>query len=850
MLRVTFKGVRGHFVRFLLTVAAVTLGTALIAGTYVLTDSINKTFDQIFDSAAVGQDVVVRGAEAGELGDGSGASIREQLPLSMEDTLRDIPGVSRVEPEVTGTIVLVGKDGSAVRNGQAPNLGFGSVPDSPVITVADGRLPERPDEIAVETGTLELSGLSVGDSTQALIGRTPAEVTIVGRIDFGSPLAGATMVLIDMDTAKATFAPDGMVPSFTLAADEGISEQQLRDTVAGHVPPEVDVVTATDATEEGKKDLRKALGFITTFLLWFAGISIFVGGFIIFNTFSMLVAQRMRELALLRVLGASQGQIIRMVLGEAVLVGFFGGLAGLGIGIGLARGLQGVFGSFGLEISGGLPVLPHTIIWTMSVGVGVTMAAALWPALRASRIPPMAALREDQVRPAKGIRRLGVAGLVLFLLGAGLLTVVVRADSVNWWGFLAGVLLALAGALAASPLLARPVVRVVAWPFVLTMGIVGRLARENGLRLPRRTAITASALAIGVTLITGISVMAESTKASVSNILDRQLTADLVLDAGGVQTFPTEVITEAAQVPGVESAVGISGMILSLGEGAFAGQGTTTYALSADSEGLADNMNIPMESGSLSVLDDGELVVDSKVAADNGWAVGDELPAVIGSAGNITVTIGALTEPNSLLDYSMVVPRSLYEETVPPTMQGEYYGYIRLEPGADEAAVREQLVELVKPYLVVSVQDSEEYKNAQAAQVDTMLKMMYALLALSVIIAVLGIVNTLALSVFERTREIGLLRAVGLSRAQLSRSITVEAIATAILGAVIGTVLGLGLGVAIQRALEPQGLESLAIPWGTLVVIILASALAGVVAARLPAGRAVRLDVLKAISSE
>jgi putative ABC transport system permease protein len=843
MIRVTLRGVRGHLLRFLLTALAVTLGVSLVSGTFVLTDSIDKTFDDLITAGSNGVDVQVRGDE-GDASSIEGGTIRTPLPLELQNTIRDVDGVKRAVPDYTGTALLVGKDGTAVRNGGAPAFGFAYFPDDPALRVVDGRGPENPGEVAAESSTLKLSGLKVGDSTKALVGQTPRTVKITGEVKFDAGLAGATIIVVDEKTAQAAFAPDGRVQSFTVTADPGVSQSQLRDRVAAVLPADAEAITGATFQDETKEEIDQVLGFISTFLLVFALLSLFVGLFIIFNTFSMLVAQRTRELALLRAVGASRGQVLRLVLGEAFVLGLLGALAGLGVGLLLASGLQALFGSFGLEISGGLPVLPRTIIVSVVAGLVVTLLSALIPAFRATRIAPVVAMRDDVAAPVGGVLRRGIIGLVLVAVGVAIVVPSVTGDEVKWLLVGVGSFVVLIGTIVAAPAAARPVVRVVAAPFVTLGGTVSRMSRENALRNPRRTATTATALMIGLALMAGISVIAASMRASVSDLVERQLTADYVLN-GGNAPFPPSVSGEVSKLPDVTSVAQIGYVNVKVGD-------DTEYAISATSQGIEENVKTEVQSGSLSALDSGQVVVSETAAKDHGWKVGTTLTGVgLGALTGQTLTVGAIIADNQVLNNpAMIVPREIYERAIPAALQGDFLVYVKAREGTDAGALREQLTKVVEPFIVVSVQDGDEFTSSQADQVNQLLYIMYALLALTIIIAVLGIINTMALSVFERTREIGLLRAVGLSRRQLRRMITLESVQTSVFGAILGAVLGLAIGVVVQRGLVSEGLEELSIPWLQIVAVVVGAAIAGVVAAILPAWRAARLDVLGAISTE
>ena len=842
MLRVTVRGVLSHRLRFFLTAFAVMLGVALVAGTYVLTDAIHKTFDNLIAQTSIGTDVSVRGIKS-DTKDANGNALRAPLPLSLQDQLKKIDGVSMVSPDLNGSAVLVGTKGTAVRNGGAPTLAFDYNPHSRVVHLVKGRGPVTRGEVAVESDTLKKSGLTVGSHTQALIGNHPEPVTIVGEVSLKTSIAGATLVLVDLKSAISEFAPDGTVQSFTLTADPGISQNQLRQRVAATLPPTAEAVTGKTVAAESKKQFDTLLGFISVFLTVFAVVSLLVGAFIIANTFSMLVAQRTRELALLRAVGASRGQVIRVVLGEAVLLGVFGSALGLGVGILMAVGLKAVFSSVGLKIASQLPVHTRTIVVSMLVGTLVTILSAILPALRASRVAPMEALRDDLAPPVGGVFRRGLLGGLLFALGIAVLVPGVTQDKVQWSLVALGAALTVIGALVAAPATTRPVIRLVASPFVALSGTIGRLSRENSLRNPRRTATTASALMIGLALMAGVSVIASSAKASVASLVDSQLTADYVLNGGGVAQFPVTVATTVAQLPEVGSVAPLRAVNMQIGK-------KSLFAIAGDPKGIADNVKVDVTAGALSGLSSGQVIVARTVAKDQGWKVGSVLSASVGTLKQQSLTVGGIYKDTQVLSGQMIVPNQLYQKAVPAALQGDALVYVKAKPGADLATLRNQLNAVVKPFLVVSVQDGKEFTSAQASSVNGLLTIIYALLALSVLIAVLGIINTLALSVFERTREIGLLRAVGMTRRQLRRMITIESVSTAVFGAVLGAVLGLVLGIAVQHGLRSQGLATLSIPYLPLVIVLVASALAGMVAAVLPAWRASRLDVLRAITAE
>lgn len=846
MLRVTLRGLQGHVVRLLLTAFAVMLGVSFVTGTFVLRDSIDNTLGALVSQTSKGLDVSVRDAEAEATAPVSveGSAVSLGVPLTLVESIEAVDGVARVLPNLQGTAILAGRDGIAVRNGGAPSLGFGFLPEDPGFTLVSGRGPVSSGEVVVESSTLQRAHLQVGDSTRAVIGDQAQQVTITGEAQVESSLFGATVVLVDETTARQLFAPDGTVESLSVTAAPGVSQTSLRSAVAEVLPSNLEAVTGATVQSEAEASVQKGLQFFTIFLLAFAGVALFVGSFIIVNTFSMLVGQRSRELALLRAIGATRSQVIRSVLSEAVVIGVVGSALGIALGMAIAAGAGAAIRTlFSTDIGSDLPISATTIVLSVLVGVVVTVISAVVPARRASRVAPVAAMRGDVGAVSGGLGRRGSIGLVLLVSGALLLGAAVTREQVSWSVAAIGAVAAVLGMLVAAPLATRPVVRVIAWPFVALFGAVGRLARENALRVPRRTATTASALMIGLALIAGISVLAESVKASVSTGVSEELTSDFVLNSGNVAPVPAPVATAARDLPDVRSVAALSFVDLRIGT-------FHTTAAAVTAADVADNILVSMEGGRLSALGRHSVLVDETTASARGWHLGDPLTGTVGTLSGEALVVGGIYRDSQAFGAGgVIVDRSLYEAALPSGQRADVRVFVRAVTGADLTALRAELTDLVRPYLIVSVQDGAEFADAQAASIDTLINLLYVLLLFSVIVAILGIINTLALSVFERTREIGLLRAIGLRRRQLSSMITIEAVTTAVFGAVLGTALGLGLGVALQRGLVSQGLTSLAIPWGLILAMLLVSGLVGVLAAGLPAMRAMRLNILQAIVS-
>jgi putative ABC transport system permease protein len=844
MLRAATRSVLGHKLRLALTALSIVLGVAFVSGTFILTDAMRNTFNALADSG--NSDVYVRGVESktAAVTDQTGQR-RTTLPLTMQSQIAAVPGVARVEPTLQGSAIVIGKNGKAAVNGGAPPLGFGWSDDPKSWKLIAGHQPTSASEVAVEKDTLSLAKLKVGDQTRVVVGGTVLNVTIVGEVRTANDagLLGATATLFDRSTAMKLYAEDGNVPSFGITAASGVSPDQLRDRLTAAMPKTADVLTGAQLADETKKNLDNGiLKIFTTFFLVFAFIAVFVGAFVILNTFSMLVAQRTRELALLRALGASRRQVTRSVLVEAFIVGTVSSAIGLGVGAVIASGLKALLGRFGLKIQGGLPIQARTVVVCFAVGILVTLVAAYFPARRAAKIPPVAAMRDDIALPTRSLRRRLIIGSVMTVAGVAIM-ILGLSGSTGSSGLLTGVGagLTVLGVTVLAPIIAPAVLRVIGAPIAKLWGTTGRLARDNAIRNPRRSAATASALMIGLALVTGVTVLAQSTKASFAKAFNSDLTAQYALTAASGQPVPAEAAAKAREIPGVAKVAEYTGMPVQVsGE-----QMDATVGVGSD---LVAAQHVDMAGGSATALDQDQILVSSKLAKSKHWTLGQTLSGQF-NAQPVQLTIGGIYTNDQLLG-GLVLPRAWYERAVPANQRIDFAIAVVTADGKTSDSVKSALEDVVKPYAIVNVATKSEYIKDQQGQLNILLYILYALLGLAVVIAIFGIVNTLALSVFERTREIGLLRAVGMVRSQLRRVVRLESVAISLFGALMGLVLGLFFGIAVQQALKDDGLDVLSIPYVSLIVFIVFAGLAGVFAAIWPARRAAKLDVLRAITTE
>lgn len=842
MLKATWRSLRAHKGRMLLSGLAVVLGVAFVVGTFVFTDTLKGTFDQLFSTEA--PDVVVTQQLQG-LGDRGTGSVVSVVPQTVVETIAGLRDTARAtgDVQVLGVAVL-DPTGQPIGGGGPPQFGgsFPEFPDDPKlsqVTVVEGRAPTAPREMVLDEQTAQKGGLKVGDTVTIVSQGPRIEAPLVGIIRVGSGgSGGATWALFQRDYAQEQFIGSDGWTQVTAAGTFGVSPERLRDEVISEIGPGYAVLTGQEAQDRLAQQFADALGFINTFLLVFAFIALFVGMFIILNTFSMLVARRTRELALLRAIGASTAQISRSVTGEALILGLVSSAIGVGLGIGIAAGIRALLDAVGIDLPAGeLVIKPRTVILGLVAGTFVTVVAAYFPARRASRVPPVAAMRDDVALPARGLRVRGVVGALLTALGAGLLAWTVSDTEVPRRLLVAGLgaFAVLVGVIVLAPVFSRALVGVVGAP-VTRLGTVGQLAVRNAQRDRRRTAATASAILIGLTLVTAIGVLGASTTKSIDSLIDDVIAADMIVTPTSFVPFSTEVGDAVEAIPGVAT-------ISRVRQTPAIVDGGQTVVTGVDPATIGEAVTLGVDAATLGP---GMIVLDAESAAAAGLAAGDQVTVDWGTSKQ-QLRLESVYEGSASFSGYVASLDTLAAAGLP---QIDTAIYVILEPEADRGAVMAALNQVEKDFPTVTIQDQTELKESISDQIGQLLNLVYALLALSVVIAIVGVVNTLALSVLERTREIGLLRAVGTLRTQVRSMIRWESVVISFFGAVTGVALGLALGAALQRLLAEEGITALGIPWTLIVIVMVATAIIGVLAAVWPARRAAGLDVLDAIRTE
>lgn len=846
MRRVSLRNLGAHKVRLFLTVFSVVLGTSFVAGSIVFTSSISGAFSSIFDKTALGVAVQVSPKSAQSSG----------VPNTVVDKLtaqRQQLGIDRIVTQYTGLATIADASGHAIQTGGAPSIGSAYVPPSEAISPSDstilpgGHAPQDASEVVINASAAQKGDLKVGTKTKVVIGQgdsDPMDVTVVGLLNLPTDETGGYVnVQFDRETASGLFSDGEHVSTVSMSAVPGVTPTQLAERVTSAIGggDDLKVQTGDEVRQSQKDQVNQFLDIFNYILLAFAAIGLIVGTFIIYNTFSMIVAQRNRELALLRAVGASRQQVSRSVLLEAFVVGMIGGVLGLGIGIAMAWLLQTVAGSTSGLPSGGLVVTPWAILAAIFVGVVVTMVSAWVPAARAARVPPVEAMRATQTEGAASLKVRTIVGAVCAVLGIAAIAGGATGQGVGpvlLVGIGAAVLIV--AVVLGAPALSRPIVGGMGSVLAAPFGKVGQLARTNAVRNPRRTAATAFALTLGLMLVAIIGTLGSTFKGTVDDAVDSTVTADYIVTGANGTALTPAVLTAVQKVDGVNKAVASGVVAAKVGDQAVSGSGFL-------GDQLADVVKLSMRDGASSTIPSEGMIVSETASRKNGWQPGNTVQFTTYDGKQVPVKVAAVYQDNDTVG-PWAMGQTAYERIMPESGRMIVGVFLTAKPGTDLAALRVDLEKATEPFLTAQIQTKEEFKSSISSTIDQMLTILYLMLGLALVIAVLGIINTLALSVVERKREIGMLRAIGMLRVQVRRTIYVESVLIAIYGAILGVLLGCGIGYALARTLREWGAGNPVLPWMLIAETLVGAAVVGVIAALWPAIRAARTKPLEAIA--
>ena len=852
MTRFALKGLLGRKLRTILTALAIVLGVTMVSGTYILTDSIDQAFDQIFTDIRKGSSAVITGKAAFDLSDGSGAT----APPFDESVLQDVRGVDGVAEADGGvdseSTTLIGRDGKAVVKGGAPNLGFSiSRGDSPFnpLALVDGDWP-GPNEVVIDEGTADEENFRIGETIGVQAEGAVERLRVAGIVRFNSDLSigGATLAGFDLATAQRLFKKEGKLDEIAVAASADTTDGELVRNISAVLPPNTQVQTGQEQASEDAAETNEFITFLQGFLLAFAGIALFVGSFVIANSLSITIAQRTREFATVRTLGASRRQVLGSIVIEALVIGIASSVIGLFLGLGLASLLFWLFEAAGFTLpNSGLLFETRTIVVSLLVGILVTLFASLRPALRATRVPPIAAVREGATLPESRFARfrtagslvtiaLGFAALAYGLFGSGLGT----TQILLWMGL--GALLIFIGVALFATKLVRPLAAAIGAPAARVGGAAGKLARDNARRNPQRTASTAAALMIGLALVTLVATLAAGITNTFRGAVDDLFTADYAITAqNNFSPIPIDAAEAAAQADGVEE-------VASTRTGEARVFDSTEFVTAVD-DNFGRVLSADWVEGSQAVFaelgDDGAFV-DDGYAEDHDLSIGSPIQVIVPSGNRLNLKIegifdppaggspfGTVTFSSEVFDREYDSPRNLFSFVL---MDGG-------ETDANTLALEDALADFPN----AKAQTKEEFVDNQISGLNQILNILYVLLALSVIVSLFGIVNTLVLTVFERTRELGMLRAIGMTRRQVRRMIRHESVITALIGGVLGIVLGVVLGALLIARVE---FIEFSLPTTQIIIFAILTVVVGIIAAIFPARRAARLDPLQALQYE
>ena len=847
MLTATLRGMLAHKLRLVLTTASIALGVAFLAGTLVLTDTMGLAFDQLFAKISAGTDTVVRTKAPFAAGDGAGTS-RPPIAASVLADIDAVPGVRTAEGSVSGYALLTDTHGRAViTNGGAPTLGY-NLPADPAlrgdVRILSGRAPIGAHEVAIDASSALDHHIGLGSAISILFQGPPQTFTVVATVGFGGEknLGGSTSAYFDTATAQRLLGAPGYFDEINVSATDGVSAAQLTRALSAVTPAGAEALTGAAVAKENADAITADLAIVGVLFTTFAAIALFVGSFIIWNTFTMIITQRTREIALLRAIGATRRQVLRSLLLEALLIGTGASVAGVALGVGVAWCLRRLMDLLGFSLpSTSLQLQPRTIVVSLLVGTLVTVVAALVPARRATKVLPVEALRESTPGAQTPSRRRALIGLALTATGVSAILAALYAGA-SMVVFAVGLLAALVGIMTSMPFLVRPLASLIAVPLRLR-GLPGELARQNALRNPRRTASTATALMIGLALVVSMGVFASSLKASFGDVVSQQTSADLFLKASSAQGpgFSPTVIGATQAVPGVDQ-VSATGW----GEARF--DGASSSFSSVDPASAAAVMDLNVAEGSLGDLRPDSVVVSKSAATQHGWRMGGTLSAQFAASGRHTLRVVGVYDGKGWITDDVILSLDAQNAFAGPQLLTA--ALVTTTPGSDVAAVRNAIAAALAAHPDAQVLDQEGFTKQASGIIDQLLTFVSVMLLLAVLIALLGIVNTLALSVFERTRELGLLRAVGMTRAQVRAMVRWESVVISLIGALSGAGLGIGIGLALSQALEDEGITAILVPVLNVILYVALAAAAGVLAAVAPARSAAKVDVLRAVVTD
>ncbi|MEU0659322.1 ABC transporter permease [Streptomyces lavendulocolor] len=842
MFRTALRNVLAHKARLLMTVLAVMLGVAFVSGTLVFTDTLSSAFRnqsaKSYDNVAV---AVTSYADANDAEQEPGVSQRTV------DRIGKLDGVASVTGRVDGFAGVADPDGKLIGVGwsnKGANFAPGKDGKDPAYVFTEGSGPVRDDQIALDKDTAAKGRYEVGEKVRVATNGPVREFTLAGvfTTDDGAVSAGGSLVLFDTSVAQALYLKPGYYTNVTVTAAPGADDTRILAAVKPLIPESAQAQTGAALADEQAKSIEEAMSGLNQMLLGFAGIALFVGVFLISNTFTMLVAQRTKELALMRAVGASRKQITRSVLVEAGVVGLIASVVGFALGIGLAAGLRSGMAAFGMKVPEGSLVIGTTpLLAALGVGVLITMFAAWLPGRRAAKIPPVAAMSSvHAIATTKSLVVRNSIGGFLTAAGAALIVAGAAAGSDGRWTIAGGAFLALVGVIVLIPLLSRPVIALVRPLIVRAFGVSGKLAAQNAVRNPRRTGATASALAIGLTLVTGLSVLGVTVGTALDRMTTDQIKADymVVMASGG--DLDKSALTALEKAPGVAAVSPQQAAYLQL-------KGEYVSASAITPGDIERVLKVEVVNGSLDTLGKGRIAVAEKTADKQGWKVGDTLPVVFGDEKKGSLTVGAVYKDTEFLSPVLVDTKVVAPHEAKPFIPQIF---VTMD-GGQTAANEKALVDALGDNPAINVMDKQDIRDEFGGMINMMLNIMYGLLAMALIIAVLGVVNTLAMSVFERQQEIGMLRAIGLDRRRVKRMVRLEAVVISVFGAVVGIGLGSFLGWAIGQTIKSDlpG-YALVIPWDRIGIFLVLAALVGVLAAMWPARSAARLNMLNAIKAE